>query len=156
MPSKKKEDKIIAYDKTGINICGSFFDVNQDLPSADLMDKILNFSYIQTDIDRKIKNYANMIDIVEKEQSILIAGNENNVIEKFNELEKQKDVYTMKMSSIYKDTLENILIMIEWLIGKDAVQLILSKKIAFNEVVNILHEALKRNTEIKNKLNKNA
>ena len=94
-----------------------------------------------------------MIEVITKKQSEIITNNADDLIEKFNEFEKQKDDYKNKMSSIYTDNLEAVLALLKWLLGEEAIKLIKSKNIAFNEIVNILYEAMNRNNYIKNKLN---
>lgn len=50
MPTKKKnvkQDRVITYDKSGIKIIDKFFDVNQELPSAEMLGEIIKYRYIQ-------------------------------------------------------------------------------------------------------------
>lgn len=149
----KKNETVISYDVTGIGICGEFFDVNQDLPNTELLNQILKYQNVQKELDTQIKNYTAMIEVITKKQSEIITNNADDLIEKFNEFEKQKDDYKNKMSSIYTDNLEAVLALLKWLLGEEAIKLIKSKNIAFNEIVNILYEAMNRNNYIKNKLN---
>ena len=149
----KKNETVISYDATGIGICGEFFDVNQDLPNTELLNQILKYQNVQKELDTQIKNYTAMIEVITKKQSEIITDNADDLIEKFNEFEKQKDDYKNKMSSIYTDNLEAVLALLKWLLGEEAIKLIKSKNIAFNEIVNILYEAMNRNNYIKNKLN---
>ena len=149
----KKNETVISYDSTGIGICGEFFDVNQDLPNTELLNQILKYQNVQKELDTQIKNYTAMIEVITKKQSEIITDNADDLIEKFNEFEKQKDDYKNKMSSIYTDNLEAVLALLKWLLGEEAIKLIKSKNIAFNEIVNILYEAMNRNNYIKNKLN---
>lgn len=149
----KKNETVISYDSTGIGIYGEFFDVNQDLPNTELLNQILKYQNVQKELDTQIKNYTAMIEVITKKQSEIITNNADDLIEKFNEFEKQKDDYKNKMSSIYTDNLEAVLALLKWLLGEEAIKLIKSKNIAFNEIVNILYEAMNRNNYIKNKLN---
>lgn len=150
---EKKENKIVAFDKTGIGICGKFFDVNQDFPSTELLNKMIKSQYMSKEVETQAKNYASMIEAINKKQSEIITNNPDDLIEKFNEFEKQKDLYMEKIENIYTHNLKAIFEIMEWLLGKEAVDLIKSKGIAFNEIINILFEAAKRNNYMRDYLN---
>lgn len=157
MPAKKKntkkENKIIAFDKDGIKIIDRFFDVNQDLPSAEMLGEIVKHKTIQKNINTQVENYTGIIEHIDKRQSEILKVFTDTSISEFNELERQKDGYIEKISNIYKDTLESVYNILAWLLGNEAVEYIKKKNIPMNSVYEILYEALKRNSFVEDKLN---
>ena len=97
MPTKKKKkdnvkkDRVITYDKSGIKIIDKFFDVNQELPSAEMLGEIIKYRYIQKNIDTQINNYTGIIEQIDKQQTEILKNFTNTSISEFNELEKQKE-----------------------------------------------------------------
>lgn len=99
MPTKKKnvkQDRVITYDKSGIKIIDKFFDVNQELPSAEMLGEIIKYRYIQKNIDTQINNYTGIIEQIDKQQTEILKNFTNTSISEFNELEKQKENYIEK------------------------------------------------------------
>lgn len=153
MAKKKTNEKIIAFDKTSIKIGSRFFDVNQNLPDAEMLGEIVKHRYIQNNIDMQINNYVGIIEQIEKKQSgLLLNFNDSSMIE-FNELEKQKDNYIEKIGNVYKNTLDSVYNILKWLLGEEAVEHIKNLKISVNDIYNILYEAMKRNAYIEDKVN---
>ena len=144
---ENNKDKVIAYDETSIKIYDKYFDVNQDLPNSELLNNIIQYQTMYKNIDVERENYSKMIEIISNKQSELLASDLNNseIIETFNKLEQDKDSYNKKLSNIFNDTLSGIFNIIEWILGKEAIEYINNKKISFNEVANILDECIKRN-----------
>lgn len=156
MPAKKKKEnkKIIAFDKSGIKIVDKFFDVNQDLPNAEMLGEIVKHRYIQKNINTQVENYTGIIEQIDKQQTEILKGTDiKNSIREFNELEKQKESYIEKISNIYTETLTSVYNILAWLLGKEAVEYIKNKNIPMNNVYEILYEALKRNAYVEDKLN---
>ena len=161
MPTKKKnvkkdnvkKDRVITYDKSGIKIIDKFFDVNQELPSAEMLGEIIKYRYIQKNIDTQINNYTGIIEQIDKQQTEILKNFTNTSISEFNELEKQKENYIEKIQSIYKNTLESVYNILNWLLGNEAVDYIKNKSIPMNSVYEVLYEALKRNSYISDKMN---
>lgn len=153
--SKKKNDKnkVIAFDKSGIKIGSKFFDVNQNLPDAEMLGEIVKHRYIQNNIDMQINNYAGIIEQIEKKQSVLLLNFSDSSMREFNELEKQKENYIEKIGNVYKNTLDSVYNILKWLLGEEAVAYIKSQKISINDIYNILYEAMKRNAYIEDKVN---
>lgn len=156
MPAKKKKEnkKIIAFDKSGIKIVDKFFDVNQDLPNAEMLGEIVKHRYIQKNINTQVENYTGIIEQIDKQQTEILKGTDiKNSIREFNELEKQKEEYIEKISNIYVETLTSVYNILTWLLGNEAVEYIKNKNIPMNNVYEILYEALKRNAYVEDKLN---
>ena len=161
MPTKKKnvkkdnvkKDRVITYDKSCIKIIDKFFDVNQELPSAEMHGEIIKYRYIQKNIDTQINNYTGIIEQIDKQQTEILKNFTNTSISEFNELEKQKENYIEKIGNIYKDTLESVYNILNWLLGNEAVDYIKNKSIPMNSVYEVLYEALKRNSYISDKMN---
>lgn len=156
MPAKKKKEnkKIIAFDKSGIKIVDKFFDVNQDLPNAEMLGEIVKHRYIQKNINTQVENYTGIIEQIDKQQTEILKGTDiKNSIREFNELERQKESYIEKISNIYTETLTSVYNILAWLLGKEAVEYIKNKNIPMNNVYEILYEALKRNAYVEDKLN---
>lgn len=155
MPAKKKKEdkKIIAFDKSGIKIVDKFFDVNQDLPNAEMLGEIVKHRYIQKNIDTQVENYTGIIEHINKQQREILKVFTDMSIKEFNELERQKESYIEKISNIYVETLTSVYNILTWLLGKEAVEYIKNKNIPMNNVYEILYEALKRNAYVEDKLN---
>lgn len=156
MPAKKKKEnkKIIAFDKSGIKIVDKFFDVNQDLPNAEMLGEIVKHRYIQKNINTQVENYTGIIEQIDKQQTEILKGTDiKESIREFNELERQKESYIEKISNIYTETLTSVYNILAWLLGKEAVEYIKNKNIPMNNVYEILYEALKRNAYVEDKLN---
>lgn len=156
MPAKKKKEnkKVIAFDKSGIKIVDKFFDVNQDLPNAEMLGEIVKHRYIQKNINTQVENYTGIIEQIDKQQTEILKGTDiKDSIREFNELERQKESYIEKISNIYVETLTSVYNILTWLLGKDAVEYIKNKNIPMNNVYEILYEALKRNAYVEDKLN---
>lgn len=153
MAKKKTNDKIIAFDKSSIKIGDKFFDVNQNLPSAELLGDIVKNKYIQKSIDIQINNYSGIVEQIDKKQADILKNFNSHTIEEFNELEKQKDEYIQKISRVYLDTLDSVFNILKWLLGDEAVEYIKNLKISVNDIYNILYEAMKRNAFIEDKVN---
>lgn len=155
MPAKKKKEnkKIIAFDKSGIKIVDKFFDVNQDLPNAEMLGEIVKHRYIQKNIDTQVENYTGIIEHINKQQTEILKVFTDMSIKEFNELERQKENYIEKISNIYIETLTSVYNILTWLLGKEAVEYIKNKNIPMNNIYEILYEALKRNAYVEDKLN---
>lgn len=156
MPAKKKKEnkKIIAFDKSGIKIVDKFFDVNQDLPNAEMLGEIVKHRYIQKNINTQVENYTGIIEQIDKQQTEILKDTDiKESIREFNELERQKESYIEKISNIYTETLTSVYNILAWLLGKEAVEYIKNKNIPMNNVYEILYEALKRNAYVEDKLN---
>lgn len=155
MPAKKKKEnkKIIAFDKSGIKIVDKFFDVNQDLPNAEMLGEIVKHRYIQKNINTQVENYTGIIEQIDKQQTEILKVFTDMSIQEFNELERQKESYIEKISNIYVETLTSVYNILTWLLGKEAVEYIKNKNIPINNIYEILYEALKRNAYMEDKLN---
>lgn len=151
--AKKKTDKVIAFDKTSIKIGDKFFDVNQNLPSAEMLGDIVKHKYIQKNIDMQVNNYNGIIEQIDKRQAEILKHFNERSITEFNELEKQKDGYIEKIGKIYTDTLQSVFNILEWLLGEEALEYIKKLNVPMNDVYNILYEAMKRNSFVENKIN---
>lgn len=151
--AKKKTDKIIAFDKTSIKIGDKFFDVNQNLPSAEMLGEIVKHKYIQKNIDIQVNNYQGIIEQIDKRQADILKNFNERSIKEFNELELQKDGYMEKIGKIYTDTLNSVFNILEWLLGEEAIEHIKKINVPMNEVYNILYEAMRRNSFVENKIN---
>ena len=151
--NKKENKKVIAYDKDGIKIIDRYFDVNQDLPDAEMLGEIVKHRYIQKNINTQVENYTGIIEHIDKQQTEILKVFTDTSIREFNELERQKEDYIKKISNIYTETLESVYNILTWLLGNEAVKYIKSKSIPMNSIYEILYEALKRNAYVEDKLN---
>ena len=118
-----------------------------------MLGEIIKYRYIQKNIDTQINNYTGIIEQIDKQQTEILKNFTNTSISEFNELEKQKENYIEKIGNIYKDTLESVYNILNWLLGNEAVDYIKNKSIPMNSVYEVLYEALKRNSYISDKMN---